>query len=339
MSGTEENWELPESLRPRPEDLGYDLDRALSAVLSLRANVPEDAYTAATLGTERIGNAALIHGDGLLLTIGYLITEAEEIWLTTSGGRVVPGHALGFDGESGLGLVQALGRLDLPPLALAPPGTPIAMPGEDVVMAAGGGRAHAASARVSGRAEFAGYWEYLLEDAIFTAPSHPRWSGAALIGADGRLAGIGSLQLGGEDVPSSAGGRTRKGARRAEPMNMSVPANLVTPVLEDLMTIGRPSRPARPWLGLFAAEGNNRIEVLGLAGDGPGRRAGLRAGDSLLAVAGRPVSAMPDFLRAVWALGAAGVDVPLTVNREGDVFDLVIASADRRRFLKTARLH
>src|SRR5207237_4967739 len=106
-------WEIPAEIQPKPEDCAFDLERALSAVLGLRATVPEDAFTAGTLGTERAGSGVLIREDGLVLTIGYLVTEAETMWLTSEGGGAVQGHVLAYDQETGCGLVQALGRLNI----------------------------------------------------------------------------------------------------------------------------------------------------------------------------------------------------------------------------------
>jgi S1-C subfamily serine protease len=198
-----------------------------------------------------------------------------------------------------------------------------------VVVGGAGGRSHSLAAQVVARQEFAGYWEYLLDDAIFTAPAHPYWGGTALIGARGDLLGIGSLQL-----PH----RTRGG--QMVPLNMVVPIDHLKPILDDLLTVGRVDAPPRPWLGLYASEDeSDQITIVGLAGDGPAKRAGLRAGDTVLAVAGEQVASLADFYRAIWALGRAGVDVPLSVEREGDRFDLTVTSADRGRFLKAGRLH
>ncbi len=326
MARSSDSRQVPKGEQPIPDDYGYNLDRALSAVVSLRARAPDDAHTAETLGTERVGNAVLIRDDGLLLTIGYLITEAEEVWLTASGGRVVPGHVLGFDYGTGLGLVQALGRLEVPALPLGDPRR--LRTGARVVVAGAGGRQGAVAARVVARQEFAGYWEYLLDDAIFTAPAHPHWGGTALIGPGGDLLGIGSLQLGHEVEDG-----------RTAPINMVVPVDLLEPVLDDLLTLGRPRRPPRPWLGVFAAEGEGRVVIAGLTGDGPAKRAGLRAGDAILAVAGTAVSELAGLFRRTWSLGEAGVDVPLTIDREGDVFDVRITSGDRQAFLKSPLLH
>jgi S1-C subfamily serine protease len=320
------DWKLPLSLQPKPEDYEYDLDGTLASVVGLRTTVPADAFTAETLGTERAGNGVLIRGDGLVLTIGYLITEAEALWLHLSDGRVVPGHVVAYDQATGFGLVQALARVDLPALALGDSSR--ARLGERVVTASFGGRERSIAARIVAKQEFAGYWEYVLDEAIFAAPAHPFWGGTALIGRSGDLLGIGSLQLQGATERGPAGH-----------LNMIVPIDLLKPILDDLLTLGRANRPPRPWLGLYATELEDKIVIMGLANNGPAQRAGLRTGDIVLAVAGREVSELASLFRRIWALGEAGVDVPLTLHREGDTFDVTVTSGDRNRFLKTPRLH
>ena len=320
------DWKLPLAVQPKPEEYGYDLDGTLEAVVGVRATVPPDAFTAETLGTERAGNGVLIRADGLVLTIGYLVTEAESLWLHLSDGRVVPGHVAAYDQATGFGLVQALAPVDLPALAL---GTSSRVRiGERVVTAGFGGRERSVAARVVAKQEFAGYWEYLLDEAIFTAPAHPFWGGTALIGPAGDCLGIGSLQLQGTTDRGSTG-----------PLNMIVPIDLLKPILDDLLTLGRADRPVRPWLGLYATELEDQVVIMGLAGKGPAQRAGLSTGDLILAVAGREVSSLADLFRRIWALGDAGVDVPLTLHREGDTFDVTVRSGDRNRFLKAPRLH
>ncbi len=328
---TEENddddWQVSPEAQPQAGDYGYDLDMALDAVVAVSARVPADANTAQSLGTERSGNAVVIGPDNLLLTIGYLIVEAAEIWLVTSSGRVVAGHVVGYDYATGFGLVQAQEPLHCPAMALGD--SEMARPGDPVVLAGAGGRRAAIAAHVVARQQFAGYWEYVLDNAIFTAPAHPNWGGAALIGPSGELWGIGSLQ-----VPH----QLEDG--EIAMLNMCVPTEALLPILNSLRTIGRADRPQRPWLGLFAAEAPCAgIMIIGLAGNGPANRAGLREGDLVLAVAGREITQLADFFNAIWALGKAGVDVPLKIDREGDVFDLLVTSADRYRFLKREPLH
>jgi S1-C subfamily serine protease len=319
-----EQWSFPEELQPRQSNLRFDLDAALGAVVMLRSEIPEDAFTASILGTERAGSGVVI-GDGLVLTIGYLITEASTIWLTTASGQVLAGHALGYDQPTGFGLVQALGRLDAPALARGTAAT--CGVGDAVVVAGHGGRAHALEAQVFARREFAGYWEYVLDDALFTTPAHPLWGGAAVIGGDGRLLGVGSLF-----VEEMVGERKVEG-------NMAVPIDLLEPILEDLLRSGRARRPPRPWLGLYATELERRLVVAGLAPGGPAARAGLHVGDTLAAVAGRPVQGLADLFRKVWRLGAAGVEVPLTVARNGTQLEVRVASIDRADLLKKPQLH
>jgi S1-C subfamily serine protease len=317
-------WKVPPGNQPRPADYGFDLDRALSAVVGLHSIIPSDAFSAETLGTERAGNGVLID-DGLILTIGYLITEAEAVWLHLGDGRVVQGHALGFDSVSGFGLVQALGHIDLQPLPIGSSSS--AEIGDRVVMGGAGGRTRSVACQIAARQEFAGYWEYLLDDALFTHPAHPNWGGTGLISNRGELIGIGSLQL----------EREREG--KSEHVNMIVPIDLLTPVLDDLRKFGRVNKPARPWLGMYSTEIDNKVVVIGISVKGPAARAELKAGDVILAVNGEKVSGQTAFYRKLWALGPAGVDVPLTVHHDGVTFDVVLTSIDRTRLLKAPRLH
>ncbi len=236
-----QDWEIPPKLQPAPDDYSFDLERSLRAIVNLKTYVAPDAFTAGTLGTERAGSGVVIRESGLVATIGYLITEAETIWITSSDGRAIQGHALAYDQESGFGLVQALGRLDLPALEMGD--SDRLKVGDQVVFGAGGGRHHSIETRVVARQEFAGYWEYVLDDAIFTAPAHPFWGGGGLIGSDGKLLGIGSLIL-----------QQGDGKGQRLDMNMVVPIGLLTPIMKDLLSYGRVNRPARPWLGMLATE-------------------------------------------------------------------------------------
>ena len=316
---------MPLAVQPKPEHYDYDLEEALTALVGLRAIVPSDAFTAETLGTERAGNGVLIR-DGVVLTIGYLITEAQTIWLHPADGHPVPAHVLAYDQETGFGLVQALARLDLPTLPIGR--SRDAKIGDPVVVAGAGGRKHSVVARIAAKQEFAGNWEYVLDEAIFTTPAHPFWGGTAMIGGDGALLGIGSLQV--QQVRDSG---------TAEPLNMIVPIDILKPILEDLLTLGRPNHPPRPWLGLNATEIDDKIVVARVSSGGPARRANLRTGDVVVAVAGTKVSDLAGFFRKVWSLGKAGVQVPLTIYRDGRTIEARVASGDRNRFLKGPSLH
>jgi S1-C subfamily serine protease len=319
------DWEMPLAVQPKPEHYDYDLDEALNSLVGLRAVIPGDAFTAETLGTERAGNGALIR-DGVVLTIGYLITEAQTIWLHPADGPPVPGHVLAYDQETGFGLVQALARLDLPTLPIGR--SKEASVGDPVVVAGAGGRKHSVAARIAAKQEFAGNWEYVLDEAIFTVPAHPFWGGTAMIGGDGALLGIGSLQV-----------QQVREAGTPEPLNMIVPIDILKPILEDLLTLGRPNHPPRPWLGLNATEIDDKVVVARVSNGGPARRANLRTGDVVLAVAGSKIEDLAGFFRKVWSLGKAGVEVPLTIYRDGRTLEARVTSGDRNRFLKGPSLH
>jgi len=238
----------------------------------------------------------------------------------------VAGHALAYDQETGFGLVQALGKLNLPALEIGD--SDRLKIGDAAILAAGGGRQHAIETRLVGRQEFAGYWEYVLDDAFYTAPAHPFWGGTGLIGTNGKLLGTGSLILQQGD---------RQG-RRLD-MNMVVPIGLLTPIIDDLLTYGRVNRPARPWLGMYAAESDDTIVVGGTADGGPAERAGVQAGDRIVAVGNEEIADLAGLWRRVWASGSAGAEVKLRILRDGRERDVTIRSADRASFLKTPKLH
>lgn len=317
-------WSFPTQMQPIAAEVGFDLSLAMSAVVRLSSRIPEDGYTAQLLGTERTGNGVVIRDNGLIVTIGYLITEAEAIWITTQDGRVVAGHPLAFDFATGMGLVLPLAPLGIAPL---PFGTSAGVDVDDEVYVIGhGGRGHALKAEIFARREFAGYWEYLLDVALFTSPPHPEWSGAALLDQDGHLIGIGSLF-----VQEAEGDDVRKG-------NMFVPIDVLVPILDDMIRTGRAGRPPRPWLGLYASEDNKRIVVGGLAQGGPAERAGVKQGDQIVAVAGHKVDSLADLYRGVWNLGPSGTEIPITVTRGGAMVPVTVKSADRGDFLKKPSL-
>ena len=319
-------WDIPVELQPNPDDYGFDLERALSSVVGLKATAPADAFTASALGTEREGSGVVIGDDGLVLTMGYLITEAETVWLTSNDGRTTPGHALAFDGETGFGLVQPLGKIGLPKLEIGNSST--LELGEAVLFASAGGRRRAIETKVVGRQEFAGYWEYLLDEAIFITPAHPFWGGGALIGTDGKLLGVGSLVLQQGDERG-----------RRHDMNMVVPIGMLLPILSDLRSYGHVNRPARPWLGLYAVEDDDVVVIGGLADGGPADRAGLRMGDHVVAIGGEAVSDLAGLWRNLWACGPAGSRVTLMVEREERRMPISIVTTDRRTLLKSPRMH
>jgi S1-C subfamily serine protease len=321
----QKDWEFPVEMRPKPEDWRFDLDAALDAVVLVRSEIPEDAFTAPLLGTERAGNGVVIGEDGLILTIGYLITEASTIWLATNHGTVVGGFPVAYDQATGFGLIQPLGKLGVKPLVR---GTAAACRiGENVVVAGYGGRPHALRASIFAKREFAGYWEYLLDEALFTAPAHPQWGGSALIGADGKLLALGSLL-----VQEKVDGGNLQG-------NMLVPIDLLAPILDDMLKTGRSARPPRPWLGMYTTEAGTHLVVAGLAPGAPAERAGLKVGDRILEVGGQKPKSLADLWRKIWDLGGVGVEVPLKLARKAVITEVRLRSADRNDFLKKPHLH
>ena len=302
----------------------FDLGNALRSVVMLRAEIPEDAFTASILGTERFGNAIVIRDDGLMLTIGYLITEAESLWLTTNEGVVIPGHPLAYDFASGLGLVMPLGRLGVPAL---PRGSAASIAtGDEAIVIGHGGRQHALTAQVFAKREFAGFWEYVLDEALYTTPPHPEWSGAALLGMDGQLLGVGSLF-----VQEAVDDRAVKG-------NLFVPVDLLMPILDDLLTRGRASSPPRPWLGMYTGEDGGRLVVGGVATDGPADLAGVHPGDVVVEVAGKRVAGLAELFRSVWRQGPAGTQITLGLLREGAPTRVDVRSGDRDDYMRKPML-
>jgi S1-C subfamily serine protease len=304
---------------------GLDLEVISRSVVKLRADVPDDAFTAGILGSQRTGNGIVIGSDGLILTIGYLVTEATDVWLTTPDGRELAAHPLAYDQVTGFGLVLPLERAAIAPIPL---GTSADLKmGEGAYVVSASEFAEPQPVEIFARREFAGAWEYLLEDAIFATPAHPHWSGAALIDERGFLVGVGSLLVreltGGEEINA----------------NMFVPIDLLKPILQELTTRGRASRQPRPWLGVYAAEVTGKVYVTGVAEGGPAHLADIREGDLISRVADHDVATLPDFYRRLWAVGPAGIGVPLTAIRGGTRLHLNVRSVDRVDLLKRPQAH
>lgn len=296
------------------------------AIVKIRLEVPSDARTARSLGTEREGSGVVIDSGGLVLTIGYLILEAMRVEVVGPSGKLVSAKIVGYDHNTGFGLVRVTKPLGINPMEF---GESAALGERDEVLVA----SHRGSESVRGvfvvsRRDFVGYWEYLLENAIYTAPPHQDFGGAALIGRDGRLLGIGSLLVqdavpGHDEIPG----------------NMFVPIDKLKPILADLMIKGRSAEPPRPWLGIFSQAVGGRILVHRVSPGSPADQAGIRRNDMIVGVAGRAVNGLADFYRKVWSLGNAGVEVPLNVLQGTRVRNLVVQSADRYRYLRLNPSH
>ncbi|MBT6275144.1 MAG: serine protease [Chromatiales bacterium] len=299
---------------------------ALGAVVALHSRIPDSGLTASMLGTERGGHGVVFRDDGLILTIGYLVTEAESVFVVSASGQTLQAHVVAYDQETGFGVVQALGRLDAPHVEVG--SSADLQVGDPVVMAGHGGKSDSVHQTVIAKREFAGYWEYLLDEAIFTAPPHQNWGGTALIDRHGKLVGIGSLFV---QHASSAGS--------TNDANMVVPIDLLTPILDDLLMFGRVQRPPRPWLGMITVEHQAGLAIASTVDGGPASYSDIEVGDIVTEVAGQPVRELASMFRLIWSLGEAGVKVPLTVIRDGDHVDVDINSIDRRSLLAAPQVH
>jgi len=308
---------LPVMAQQNPEEI-------LNAIVKVKATIPQDARTARILGTEREGNGVVIDDKGNILTIGYLILEAEAIEVTDAEGQPVKARFVAYDYETGFGLLRASPPLSVKPIKLGQSSQ--LKEGDPILMIGFGGSKAVSGSRVVSLSEFAGYWEYLLEDAIYTNPPYPNYGGAALIDQQGRLLGIGSIFT-----------RISVPGVGIIPCNMSIPIDLLKPILADLIDNGRSSKPQQPWLGVHADEAHGRVFIIRVTPAGPAEKAGLKTGDIILAVNRTPVKGLADFFRQIRAMGPAGVKVPLNILQETQVRDITVRSEDRYQFLQVSR--
>ena len=280
--------------------------------------------SAGLLGTERSGHGVRIRNDGLIATIGYVVHEAESIWIGTHS-TVVPGFLVGYDFDSGFALVKPSLPLRGPVMEL---GRADALNvGDSVTVMSSGGAEQAIEARVVAKQEFAGRGEYLLEQAVFTTPPHESWSGAALVDVHGRLCGLGSLVIQGFEV---------RGATST--VNMFVPIELLTPIIDEICLHGRRLAPPRPWLGMLVHDDQHDLTVVGVYRNCPADKAGLRPGDVIVGIDDEPVEGLANMFRRVWSLGSAGVEVPLNVLRNTEKMALTVRSGDRAGFQRKGTL-
>jgi serine protease Do len=297
------------------------VEELAAAVVRVKTFINPDARTTQTLGRQREGSGIVIGTDGLVLTIGYLMLEAHTAEVATNDGTAVAADVVGYDHETGFGLLRTASPLQVRPLAF---GKSAELKADDPVLVASfGGADMVGAVRVVARREFAGSWEYLLENAIFTAPPHPAWSGAALINREGKLVGVGSLIV--QDASGKSDG---------VPGNMFVPIDALPPILADLLSDGRSQAPPRPWLGVTTQEAGGRLFVSRVAENGPAAKAGVQAGDMILGVDGAPAKSLADFYRQMWAKGGPGTKVPLDVMQKNALRRFDVESIDRLDYLK-----
>jgi S1-C subfamily serine protease len=305
-----------------PAHAQQEAEDILKAIVKIKSTIPDGARTARILGSTREGNGVLIDSDGHILTIGYLVLEANRIEVVDQNGKTFAATFIGYDHQTGFGIVRANENLGVAPIKLGH-SAPLKQ-GDPILVAGHGGTDAVQGVRVVSRGEFTGYWEYLLENAIYTAPPYSSYGGAALIGPQGKLLGIGSIftqkSISGFGIISC---------------NMFVPIDLLQPILDDLIRSGRPGTPPQPWLGLSAEETHGRVIVMRVTSGGPAEKAGLKTGDIILAVNNNSVTGLSDFYRKVWSLGKAGVDVPLRVLKDVRIHEVVVQSENRYRYLET----
>ena len=311
-----------EARRPGGSSLPPEVSRVLPAVVGLTTTIPKNRRSAKTLGAEREGHGIVIDDEGLILTIGYLIMEADTVTITDSEGNSIPAGIVGSDYESGFGLVRTTFPPRIKPIRFGDSDS-LELRSEAYVAGVGGEKA-ALKVKVAGRREFAGYWEYLLDKAIFTVPAYPLWGGSALIGAEGELLGVGSLLVQEALGPGAP----------AFPGNMYVPINRLKPIFDELVENGRLKKPPRPWLGLITLEHMGQLVIGGVSEGGPADRAGLQRGDVLHALNGEVLDELADFYRKLWASGPAGTAVTLRMERDNDAFEVTVRTGDRAGYHK-----
>lgn len=318
--------DIPSQLRPDPDLCRFDLADRLDSIVTVHTLIPENGLTASALGTERSGHGVVIDDDGLVLTIGYVVTEAETLMLIDHDGKGTPAYLVGYDQETGFGLVKATRSQGWKAVPLGDSNDLSAT--QPMIAAGAGGVANSLEVSISEVREFAGYWEYLLDAAVITNPAHPTWGGTALLGMDGLLYGIGSL------IIQSA---EQEGLESA--FNMFIPINALKPILNELIQYGRPDKPARPWMGWFVQETSKGLVVVGLVDGGPAELGGLEQGDIILAVSDRAVLDLPNLYRAVWSAGHAGVDIEVLYERGATQSATVLTSVDRNQMLLAGSVH
>ncbi|HEX7080494.1 MAG TPA: S1C family serine protease [Gammaproteobacteria bacterium] len=291
----------------------------LDALVSVKARVPEDAMSAGLLGTERFGHGVRIRDDGLIATIGYVINEADSVWIGARNGATVPGFVVGYDFDSGFGLVKPAMPLEGASIEI---GSATSLAVGDGVVVIGSDDDAGLEAHVVAKREFAGRWEYVLDEAVFTSPPHASWSGASLLDERGRLCGLGSLVIQNFEIGS-----------QLATVNMFVPIDLLVPIVDDICERGRRRAPPRPWLGMLVDDSQDQLMIVGVYRNCPADNAGLKPGDVIVGLDGGPVSGLANLFREVWDRGSAGVEIPISVLRGTDRLDVVVRSADRAAFL------
>ena len=302
------------------QEAGYQrLVDAANAVVAVKVKALPNARSNDTLGAERDGSGVVVSRDGLVLTIGYLIEEADTTEIEDANGQSVPASVVAYDPSTGLGLIRALAPLPQKPIRI---GTAQPVNELDRLMIVTGGDEQTMSvATVVSRRSFAGYWEYLIDGAIFTSPPRLDHSGAALINKDGELVGIGSLFVMDAVKPGEK-----------LPGNMFVPIDLARPLLEEVRRTGTFKKRTRAWLGVNSLEEDGRVKVMQVPEESPAAKAGIEAGDIILSINGQAVDTLTNFYNVLWHDATPGSEVNLTVLHGPTVRSITVRSIDRSDF-------
>lgn len=300
--------------------------RAGQAVVGVQAQALEDARSNASLGRERAGSGVVIGDDGLVLTIGYLILEAEQVDLLLDGQRTVPARVVAYDVATGFGLVQSLAPINLAPVPLAT--RRVEPSDEPLTFMSGGPDGDIRSVQLVSRRPFAGYWEYLLDDALYTGPARDDHAGAALFNLRGELVGIGSLLV----SDAVAAGRGMQ-----VPGNLFVPVDLLPPILAELRRDGRSSASHRAWLGVNCVEQAGQVRVIRVSDDSPADVAGLQPGDRIERIDGTEVRALDVLWKSLWAGGSPEREVTLDIRRGDELQTMKLQSVDRMKTLRRSQ--
>lgn len=287
-------------------------------MVTIYSQVPEDAMTAGILGTERSGNGIRIRSDGLIVTVSYLAIEAEQIWIMSQDGQGSPAYVVASDYNSGLSLLRT--TIPIGENYLEPGSSDDLSVGDSVSVYVGGGSRGLPSELVA-KQEFAGRWEYLLDEALYVSPACENWAGSALLNQSGQVCGVGSLLL---EIPTDQ--------QEISQGNLFIPLDLVAPYIDEMCVYGQRKQPARPWMGVLIQEYDSKLIVVGIYQDCPASLAGIEPGDIVVSVNDEPVTSLPEFFRKVWSLGSAGIEIPLTVINKGKLCNYRLKSIDRASF-------
>lgn len=310
-----------ESSRDRDAARVEQLKRSAEAVVRVKATAVDGARSAKTLGTNREGSGVVIGSDGMVLTIGYLILEADSVEVTDHRGKTFSAVVQAYDHGTGFGLVKTVGKPAVAPVKLGT-GQRVAND-ERLMIVSGMGDRDVSVASLVSRRPFAGYWEYAIDGALFTSPPRPDHSGAGLFNVEGELVGVGSLFV-----------MDAKGTGERYPGNMFVPVDLLKPIMNEMLATGSAKGSRKPWLGINSAEDEGQIKVIRVSEESPAEAAGLQAGDVIVSVGATKVKSLAELYRAIWGQGSPGVEIPLTVMQDSQTREVKVKSVDRLEFLK-----